>query len=373
MRVVVLILVSVLVMAACTTASRDSAQKNIALTKDTVTSCHSNLPGRFAVEAATPVKLSQKNSPHSETEMVFVRGGSFMMGGDTEEARADEHPKHDVTVDGFWMDVHEVTNRQFRKFVEETGYVTVAERKPDWEEIKKQLPEGTPKPSEDLLVASSLVFTPLDPSEQATEYQQWWRWVSGASWKHPEGPGSDIEGKDDYPVVHVAWEDAVAYATWAGKRLPTEAEWEWAARGGLKDTVYPWGKEKVSEGLAKANTWEGRFPYFDNKADGYSGPAPVKSYQPNGFGLYDMGGNVWEWCSDWYHAEYYSTLENTRNPKGPQSAFDPVEPTIPKRVVRGGSFLCNDTYCSGYRVSARMKSSPDTGLSHTGFRCVKGS
>lgn len=335
-----------------------------------MSSC-TDIPPRFAI-----VKSDDNNIVRGEGStdgMVKIPGGTFMMGADNDQAREDEYPKHQVTVDGFWMDETEVTNAQFREFIEATGYVTTAEKKPDWEEIKKQLPPGTPKPPESVLVASSLVFTAPDHQVPLNDVRQWWSWVKGADWRHPEGPGSSIEGKENYPVVHVSWDDAVAYAKWAGKRLPTEAEWEWAARGGLKNKVYPWGNEHVEKGKAKANTWQGRFPDKNTLKDQYYNAAPVKSFSPNGYGLYDMAGNVWEWCSDWYRHDYYSMINKpggVKNPQGPDNSYDPDEPTVPKRSQKGGSFLCHDSYCSSYRVSARMKSSPDTGLSHTGFRCV---
>ena len=309
----------------------------------------------------------------STENMVKIPGGTFMMGADNDQARDDEYPKHKVTVDGFWMDEAEVTNAQFREFVNATGYITTAEKKPDWEEIKKQLPPGTPKPSEDLLVASSLVFTPPNYPIRLNNSAQWWSWVQGADWKHPQGPESNIEGKDDYPVVHISWYDAMAYAKWAGKRLPTEAEWEWAARGGLEQKIYPWGDEHVDTGKPKANAWQGSFPDKNTLSDKHYDAAPVKSFPANNYGLYDMAGNVWEWCYDWYRYDYYKTVkseEGVKNPQGPDDSLDPEDPTVPKRVQRGGSFMCHDSYCSGYRVSARMKSSEDTGLSHTGFRCV---
>jgi formylglycine-generating enzyme required for sulfatase activity len=256
--------------------------------------------------------------------------------------------------------------------VDATGYVTTAEKVPDWEELKKQLPPGAPKPDESLLVAASLVFTALSKPIPLNDASQWWNWVKGANWRQPEGPGTSIKGKENYPVVHISWDDANAYARWAGKRLPTEAEWEFAARGGLINKAYSWGTEDVEKVKPKANTWQGRFPDINTQWDGYNKLAPVKSFAPNGYGLYDVAGNVWEWCSDWYRPDFYEQNANkiSVNPKGPSSGYDPDEPTIPKRVVRGGSFLCHVSYCSSYRVSARMKTSPDTGLEHTGFRCV---
>lgn len=314
------------------------------------------------------------NGDTSNTDMVPISGGTFLMGGDNAQADKDEYPKHKVTVDGFYMDVHEVTNAQFNAFVIATGYLTTAEKKPDWEDLKKQLPPGTPKPDESQFVAASLVFTPPNHAVDLNDYSQWWSWVAGANWKHPAGPKSDIKGKNNYPVVHISWDDAMAYCKWAGKRLPTEAEWEFAARGGLKDKIYPWGDEGISIGKAKANSWDGHFPDVNSGKDGFKDLAPVKSFPANGYKLYDMAGNVWEWCADWYRDDYYQKItkpEGITNPKGPKDSFDPNEPYTPKKVARGGSFLCNDSYCSGYRVARRMKSSADSGLSNMGFRCVK--
>ena len=329
------------------------------------------VPSRFG-GAAVDSSL-QFSGDTSLTGMVLIKGGTFMMGGDNNQASPDEFPKHKVKVDDFWIDATEVTNAQFQKFVDATHYITTAEKKPDWEEMKTTLPPGTPKPPDSLLVAASLVFRQTSGPVDLNDYGQWWGWVKGADWKHPEGPNSSIKEKENYPVVQVSWYDAMAYCKWAGKRLPTEAEWEFAARGGLENNIYPWGNESVNVGKAKANSWGGKFPYYNDKKDNYTGSAPVKSFLPNGYGLYDMAGNVWEWCSDWYDANYYKTLENTTatNPQGPAKSYDPEDTYTPKRSLRGGSFLCNDSYCSGYRVARRMKSSPDTGLEHTGFRCVK--
>lgn len=314
------------------------------------------------------------NGDTSTTGMVKIPSGTFMMGGDNEQADKDEFPKHKVTVDGFFMDEHEVTNAQFKKFVDATGYITTAERKPNWEDLKKQLPPNTPKPDESQLVAASLVFTPPNHAINLNDYSQWWSWISGANWKHPEGPKSNIEGKENYPAVHISWDDAMSYCKWTGKRLPTEAEWEYAARGGMKNKIYPWGNEAIYIGMAKANSWDGIFPNANSGKDGFKNLAPVKQFPPNGYKLYDMAGNVWEWCSDWYRNDYYESVnkpEGVKNPKGPADSYDPAEPYTPKKVSRGGSYMCNDSYCSGYRVARRMKSSYDSGLSNMGFRCVK--
>ncbi|MBD0377596.1 MAG: formylglycine-generating enzyme family protein [Flavisolibacter sp.] len=346
-------------------------EKGLPKKEDTVTCM--KVPSRFRGTADTTADSQQYNTDSSTSGMVLIPGGAFSMGGDNEQASPDEYPKHQVTVKPFWMDATEVTNAQFAAFVQATGYITTAEQKPDWEVLKKELPPGTPKPPDSMLVPASLVFTPTDGPVNLNNYSLWWRWQKGADWKHPEGPGSSIEGKENYPVVHISWYDAQAYCKWAGKRLPTEAEWEYAARGGLRNAVYPWGNEHVNAGKAKANSWEGEFPYWNEQKDGFLRLAPVRSFAPNGYGLYDMAGDVWEWCSDWYDANYYKTLQSGTavNPMGPNKSFDPEEPYVQKRSLRGGSFLCNDNYCSGYRVSRRMKSSPDTGLEHTGFRCVK--
>lgn len=315
---------------------------------------------------------------NSHQEMVWIPAGEFMMGTEGQGAMRNEQPAHRVRLPGFWMDEHEVTNAQFRKFVEATNYVTTAEKPPDWEELKQQLPPGTPKPSDDKLVAGSMVFTPPKGPVPTNNVALWWTWTPGASWKCPEGPGTNLDGRDNHPVVHVSWYDAAAYAKWAGKRLPTESEWEYASRGGKASQKFHWGNEGLTDADGKtANIWQGTFPNENAKVDGWERTSPVKSYPPNGYGLYDMAGNAWEWCSDWYRADAYLRLAATSSglvdsPKGPSEAWDPNEPNpnAPKRVMRGGSFLCHVTYCESYRNAARRGNTSDTGMSHVGFRCV---
>jgi formylglycine-generating enzyme len=318
-------------------------------------------------------KLLQK-SGSAPSGMVWIPGGEFTMGTDSALGWADEKPAHRVQVDGFWMDQTDVTNAQFRAFVEATGYVTTAEKPVDAQEILRQSPPGTPTPPLEKLVPGSLVFRPTSgPLKDLRDFSQWWRWTPGANWRHPEGPGSSIEGKDDHPVVQVSWDDAVAYAKWAGKRLPTEAEWEFAARGGLDNQPYVWGDDPPTDTNIHANIWQGEFPYRNTAADGYVGTSPVKAFAPNGYGLYDMSGNVWQWCGDWYQVDLFrerATQGVIDNPRGPEKSFDPRQPYSPLRVQKGGSFLCNDAYCSRYRPSARHGCTPDSGMSHIGFRCV---
>jgi formylglycine-generating enzyme len=314
------------------------------------------------IEAA---EVPEQNVPPG---MVEIAGGEFTMGGTGELARSDERPAHRVRLEGFWMDAAEVTNAQFRQFIEATGYVATAEQAPNIEDIMTQLPPGSPPPPAEMLVPGSLVFTPPVGTRDGG-----WQWTPEASWRQPGGPGSGLDGKDDHPVVHVSWFDATAYCQWAGKRLPTEAEWEYAARGGLEDKLYVWGEDQPKADAPRANIWQGIFPYQNSGADGYLTTSPVRSFSPNGYGLYDMAGNAWEWVQDWYRADTYSRRAGEAavvNPQGPDNSYDPREPTVPKRVHRGGSYLCHESYCSGYRPSARMKASPDTSLSHTGFRCV---
>jgi len=307
--------------------------------------------------------------------MVWIPGGIYDMGASDSDRMALSHekPKHTVKVDGFYMDETEVTNAQFSRFIQATNYITTAERPVDWELIKQQLPPGIPKPHDSLLLPGSLLFKKTKESvPNLYDFSQWWRWTNGANWKQPEGKGSSIDGKDNHPVVHVSYEDAMAYCHWAGRRLPTEAEWEFAARGGKRDKIYFWGDltDKLS---SYVNSWEGEFPVDNTQADGFEKSAPVKTYPPNGYGLYEISGNVWEWTSDWYSSQYYQYCrENsiTNNPKGPNEAFNPNNPYVDERVIRGGSFLCNASYCASYRVSSRMATDPNTSLEHLGFRTV---
>lgn len=318
------------------------------------------------------VVLHLDASPSSA--MVWIPGGEFTMGTDDVRSFANERPAHQVWVDGFWMDEHDVTNAEFARFVKATGYITVAERTPDWEGLKKQLPRGTPKPDAELLVPGSMVFVGSNGPVDLRDMKHWWRWVPGANWQHPEGPQSDLKGREDHPVVQVAWEDAEVYARWAGKYLPTEAEWEFAARGGLAGKRYAWGDEFRPAGKWMANIWTGEFPFKNTAEDGYTGTSPVKSFRPNGYGLYDMGGNVWNWVSDWYWPDAYAHAPHegcSANPAGPKTSWSPGDSRqTEERVVKGGSFLCNPSYCESYRPSARRGTPADTGMSHIGFRCA---
>ncbi len=340
-------------------------------------------PARRSVETApafTPTQPGQAAPAGARpTGMAWIPGGEFSLGcadprslpyGGSDPMR-DARPVHRVRVGGFWMDIHEVTNDEFGEFVEATGYVTVAEQPPQAEDFPGAPPEN--------LVAGSIVFTP--PSEEVpvrdasgTAHLRWWAYVPGASWRHPSGPASDLEGRGDEPVVHVAYEDAEAYAAWAGKRLPSEAEWECAARGGLAGATYPWGDEFRPGGTWMANTWQGRFPGEHTAEDGSAGIAPVGRYPANAYGLHDMSGNVWEWCSDWYRPDTYerdAARGIVDDPRGPADSHDPAEPGQIKRVQRGGSFLCSDQYCSRYIVGTRGKGEVSSATNHIGFRCVK--
>jgi len=307
--------------------------------------------------------------------MVWIPGGEFSMGAndppDLDEvgmkATLDARPIHRVYVDGFYIDKTDVTNAEFVEFVKATGYVTVAERTPRAEDFPGAPPEN--------LVAGSVVFAPPDHPVSLDDHYQWWTYIPGANWRHPLGPQSNIEGKENYPVVQIGYEDALAYAKWAGKRLPTEAEWEFAARGGLAGKPFVWGDEFRPNGKWMANTHQGHFPNKDSGADGYPGIAPVAQFPPNRYGLYDMAGNVWQWTADWYRPDYYQQLvaagDVARDPQGPDIPFDPDEPTEHKKVQRGGSFICTDQYCSRYILGTRGKGEISTGTNHVGFRCVK--
>ena len=306
--------------------------------------------------------------------MVWIAGGEFSMGAfdpdvhagtDCGDPTADAQPVHRVYVDGFWMDSTEVTNETFERFVRATGYVTVAERTPTTDEFPDAPPEN--------LVAGSVVFVPPSRPVPLDSQFRWWTYRKGASWRHPSGVRSDLRGRERYPVVQVAYEDAAALCRWAKKRLPTEAEFEFAARGGLSGKRYAWGDELRPGDRWMANVFEGHFPDEDTGADGWAGIAPVASFPPNGYGLYDVAGNVWEWVGDWYRSDYYATLdprEVTRNPRGPADSHDPSEPGVAKRVQRGGSFLCSSEYCTRYLVGSRGKGEPSSGANHLGFRCV---
>ncbi len=323
------------------------------------------------------ILLAAMPKPAAPTGMVRIPGGTFWMGQQVRSDMphrandmrdmTDSRPLHRVKVSAFWMDQTEVTNAQFAAFVKATRYVTIAERKPRAEDFPGAPPEN--------LVPGSAVFAPPSgPVDLDGSSYQWWTYQKGANWRHPEGPNSTLKGREDHPVVHVAWADAAAYAKWAGKRLPTEAEWEFAARGGLDRKPYVWGDQFKPKGRFMANTFQGSFPKKNTREDGFQTTSPVKQFAPNAFGLYDMAGNVWEWCSDWYRPDYFGLLAKAglaSNPKGPSSSFDPAEPGIQKRVMKGGSFLCTDQYCSRFMPGGRGKGEPDTSTSHVGFRCVK--
>ena len=309
--------------------------------------------------------------------MVLLPGGEFEMGSRELTATScpilegmrlvpDAQPLHKVVLSPFWVDETEVTNEQFARFVKVTGYVTIAERGPTESELP-DVPAEARSPG-------GAVFTPPKKGTEINDSYQWWQFVKGANWRHPEGPGSSIIGRENHPVVQITFADAQAYAAWAGKRLLTEAEYEFAARGKLKGALYPWGDEFKPKGRFMANTFQGDFPFEDTGEDGFKGAAPVKSFPPNGYGLFDMSGNVWEWCSDWYHPSYYAELSSrgiARDPQGPATSFDPQEPQVMKRVHRGGSFLCVDQYCSRYKVGTRGKGEPYSPTNHLGFRCAQ--
>ena len=332
--------------------------------------------------AAAAVRINTTGAPGPTPKgMTWIPGGTFWMGCEG-CGMADALPVHLVEVDGFWMDRTPVTNAEFERFVAATRYVTVAERPLD----ARNFP-GVPK---EMLVPGSAVFAPTTQPVPLDNPLRWWRYTPGASWKHPEGPGTHVRDRGDHPVVHIAFEDAQAYAKWVDKRLPTEAEFEFAARGGLDRNLYPWGNELRPGDAPAANIWQGTFPAKDRGEDGYAGTSPVTAFAPNAYGLRDMGGNVWQWCADWYRPDYYAELvaagvpqvaqrfsavvpaSAARNPQGPGDSFDPQEPGAAKRVLKGGSYLCTDQYCARYLVGSRGKSEVTSGASNLGFRLVLG-
>ena len=323
----------------------------------------------LAAPLARAVQSPADQARDATRGMRLLPGGELMLGTDDPTSNPNERPARRVTVKGFWIDEHDVTNAQFARFVAATGYVTTAEKPIDWEELKRQLAPGTPKPADEMLLPSSLVYTPPDRAVDLRDVGGWWTWTRGASWRHPQGPASSIAGKDEHPVVQVSWDDAVAYAKWAGKRLPTEAEWEYAARGGQASTRFHWGDEFQLDGKFMANTFTGEFPFRDTLADGFARSSPVNAFPPNGYGLYDMAGNVWQWTADVY------VNDRTEGPScctsgDARADFAGDSSVVVPRVTKGGSFLCNVSYCESYRPSARRGTPSDTGMEHIGFRCV---
>ena len=325
------------------------------------------MPEAVALEATEHASQTPARAPEIP-DMVRVPGGTFRMGSD--KHYPEEAPVHRVSVDAFWIDRHPVTNRQFREFVRATGHVTSAEIVPD----AKDYPDALPH----MLYAGSLVFVPSERPVNLRDWSQWWTFLKGADWRHPYGPKSGINGLDNHPVVHVSIADAEAFARWAGKELPTEAEWEFAARGGLDQAEFAWGEEFTPGGKQMANTWQGEFPRQNLAADGFERTSPVNAFPPNGYGVYDMIGNVWEWTTDWYAPKHQADAKKAccipENPRGAREdgSYDPCQPTvrIPRKVLKGGSHLCAPNYCRRYRPAARHAQQIDTSTSHLGFRCV---
>jgi formylglycine-generating enzyme required for sulfatase activity len=319
--------------------------------------------------------VAQKVDSLAPEGMIWVAKKTFLMGAKASDqfAMMHEKPAHKVTVDGFYIDAHEVTNKQFQKFVDATNYVTVAERPIDWEEIRKNLPKNTPKPADSILQPSSLIFNKTASNIVSMDnYIQWWKLKIGANWKHPEGPESSIDGKEDFPVVHVTLEDARAYCKWAGRRLPTEAEWESAAQGKFEDNIYTWGN-KHEDLKENANTWQGQFPTQNLPEDGFEYISPVASYPPNNIGIYDMAGNVWEITTDLFNANYYQSLDPNQiyeNPTGATTSYSPSNPYQKEITIKGGSFLCHESYCASFRISAKMGMELNSSSDHIGFRTV---
>ncbi len=315
--------------------------------------------------------------------MKWIPEGEFLMGTNEQKSLLNERPANKIKLKGFWMDEFVVSNSDFGQFVKSKKYKTTAERPIDWEELKKQVPPGTEKPADDVLVPGSLVFVPPNGPVDLGELGNWWQWTPGASWDHPQGPGSSIADKSNYPVTQVSWDDANEYCKWANKRLPTEAEWEFASRGGSKaNTRFWWGEEFRPKGKWMANTFTGEFPYKNTAEDGFERTSPVNAFEPNGYGLYDMAGNVWQWTADFYREDTHQLLADElktsgaschTDPTGPKGTFNPARPVVesPERVIKGGSFLCNVTYCESYRPTARRGTPPDTSSEHVGFRCAK--
>jgi sulfatase modifying factor 1 len=320
-------------------------------------------------------EISNQKELNSPDGMVWVNGKIFLQGAKQSDnfAMPREKPAHEVMVDGFFIDATEVTNKQFKQFVDATKYITIAERPIDWEEMKKQLPKNIPKPHDSILQPGSLIFNKnINAVVNMNNYFQWWVWKIGANWRHPEGPDSTIKDKDNFPVVHIALEDALAYCKWANRRLPSEAEWEAAAQGKNNSAIFTWGDNPTILN-SNANTWQGVFPTKNESIDGFKLIAPVKSYPANSIGIYDMAGNVWELTGDLFNMNHYTELDISKvitNPKGAKKSYSPANPNQVENVMKGGSFLCHESYCASFRISSKMGVAIDSGSDHVGFRTV---